>query len=81
MVERVREQWVGESGVARGGKGKGGRGLLGRARVQYTSGTPLPTPTGIMAGSYQMVTNQGERFDVTIPAFSLDAPGARRAVN
>ena len=48
---------------------------------QYTSGTPLPTPTGIMAGSYQMVTNTGERFDVTIPAFSLDAPGVRRAVN
>ena len=48
---------------------------------QYTSGTPLPTPTGIMAGSYQMVTDGGERFDVTIPAFSLDAPGARRAVN
>jgi ApaG protein len=48
---------------------------------QYTSGTPLPTPTGIMAGSYQMVTDGGERFDVTIPAFSLDAPGAKRAVN
>ena len=48
---------------------------------QYTSGTPLPTPSGIMAGSYQMVTDQGERFDVTIPAFSLDAPGAKRALN
>ena len=48
---------------------------------QYTSGTPLPTPTGIMAGSYQMVTGDGERFDVTIPAFSLDAPGTKRAVN
>ena len=48
---------------------------------QYTSGTPLPTPTGIMAGSYQMVTDDGERFDVTIPAFSLDAPGARGRVN
>jgi ApaG protein len=45
---------------------------------QYTSGTPLATPSGIMAGSYQMVTDAGERFDVTIPAFSLDAPGARR---
>ena len=42
---------------------------------QYTSGTPLPTPTGIMAGSYQMVTNQGERFDVTIPAFSSTRRG------
>lgn len=48
---------------------------------QYTSGTPLPTPTGIMDGSYQMITGDGERFDVTIPAFSLDAPGVKRAVN
>jgi ApaG protein len=48
---------------------------------QYTSGTPLPTPTGIMAGSYQMVNDEGERFDVAIPAFSLDAPGVRGRVN
>ncbi|MFO1072739.1 MAG: Co2+/Mg2+ efflux protein ApaG [Geminicoccaceae bacterium] len=48
---------------------------------QYTSGTPLPTPSGIMAGSYEMVNEVGERFDVTIPAFSLDAPGVRRALN
>ena len=48
---------------------------------QYTSGTPLTTPTGIMAGTYQMITDDGERFDVKIPAFSLDAPGVRRAVN
>jgi ApaG protein len=48
---------------------------------QYTSGTPLSTPTGIMAGTYQMVTATGDRFDVTIPAFSLDAPGVRGRVN
>jgi ApaG protein len=48
---------------------------------QYTSGTPLQTPSGIMAGSYQMVNDRGEHFDVTIPPFSLDAPGVRRAVN
>ena len=29
-----------------------------------------------MVGSYEMVTTEGERFEVTIPAFSLDAPGA-----
>ena len=34
-----------------------------------------------MAGSYQMVTARGERFDVTIPAFSRDAPGSNRALN
>lgn len=48
---------------------------------QYTSGTPLTTPSGIMVGTYQMITDDGERFDVKIPAFSLDAPGVRRAVN
>ncbi|HWL67917.1 MAG TPA: Co2+/Mg2+ efflux protein ApaG [Geminicoccus sp.] len=42
---------------------------------EYTSGTPLTTPTGMMLGSYQMVNDQGEEFDVRIPAFSLDAPG------
>jgi ApaG protein len=42
---------------------------------EYTSGTPLPTPTGVMLGSYQMVTDGGEEFDVRIPPFSLDAPG------
>ncbi len=41
---------------------------------EYTSGTPLPTPSGIMAGSYQMETTAGERFDVEVPAFSLDSP-------
>ncbi len=42
---------------------------------EYTSGTPLPTPSGIMGGTYQMEESEtGERFDVTIPNFSLDSP-------
>ncbi len=41
---------------------------------EYTSGTPLPTPSGIMVGSYGMASTSGERFDVDIPAFSLDSP-------
>jgi ApaG protein len=42
---------------------------------EYTSGTPLDTPSGIMVGSYHMVTiDTGEPFDVAIPAFSLDSP-------
>jgi ApaG protein len=44
------------------------------ASFEYTSGTPLNTPSGIMAGTYQMETTGGDRFDVTIPAFSLDSP-------
>jgi ApaG protein len=48
---------------------------------EYTSGVPLQTPSGFMAGSYGMVTDQGERFDVEIPAFSLDCSFAERSIN
>jgi ApaG protein len=42
---------------------------------EYTSGTPLDTPSGFMVGAYHMVIpSSGERFDVAIPAFSLDSP-------
>jgi ApaG protein len=41
---------------------------------EYTSGTPLATPSGIMVGTYQMEADGGEVFDVSIPAFSLDSP-------
>jgi ApaG protein len=51
------------------------------ASYEYTSGVPLQTPSGIMAGTYGMVTPNGERFDVEIPAFSLDGPGRPRTVN
>jgi ApaG protein len=48
---------------------------------QYTSGCPLTTPSGIMAGSYTMRNARGEMFEVEIPAFSLDLPDAARSVN
>ncbi len=51
------------------------------ASFEYTSGTPLSTPSGIMAGTYRMETTKGERFDVTIPAFSLDSPHQAGAVH
>jgi ApaG protein len=42
---------------------------------EYTSGTPLDTPSGFMVGAYHMIVPaSGERFDVAIPAFSLDSP-------
>ncbi len=42
---------------------------------EYTSGTPLETPSGFMTGAYHMVsTGSGEPFDVRIPTFSLDSP-------
>ncbi len=58
-----------------------GSGVVGEQPVlqpgdsyEYTSGTPLPTPSGIMVGRYQMETEGGDKFDVDIPAFSLDSP-------
>jgi ApaG protein len=47
----------------------------------YTSGCPLRTPSGIMVGTYRMVDESGEAFDVEIPAFSLDSPYAKRMLN
>jgi len=51
------------------------------AAFEYTSGVPLPTPSGFMVGSYGMVGPDGERFDIEIPAFSLDSPTEPRTVN
>ncbi|HEX6144884.1 MAG TPA: Co2+/Mg2+ efflux protein ApaG [Geminicoccaceae bacterium] len=50
-------------------------------RFAYASGAPLATPSGIMVGTYEMVTEEGERFEARIPAFSLDAPGCRVSLN
>ena len=58
-----------------------GDGVVGEQPVldpgqsfEYTSGTPLPTPSGIMVGTYQMKSESGDRFDAKVPAFSLDSP-------
>jgi ApaG protein len=48
---------------------------------EYTSGVPLPTPSGFMTGTYSMVTDKGEPFDIAIPTFSLDSPQAKRTIN
>ncbi len=58
-----------------------GPGVVGEQPVlspgeafEYTSGCPLNTPSGIMVGSYEMETAEGQRFNVDVPAFSLDSP-------
>lgn len=50
-------------------------------RFEYTSGCPLNTPSGMMTGTYGMITAAGRKFDVTIPAFSLDSPHDRHSIN
>lgn len=58
-----------------------GSGVVGEQPVlapgesfEYTSGTPLKTPSGIMSGQYEMTGSDGGKFEVEIPAFSLDSP-------
>ncbi|HKJ09248.1 MAG TPA: Co2+/Mg2+ efflux protein ApaG [Gammaproteobacteria bacterium] len=41
---------------------------------QYTSGTLIATPVGSMRGSYQMVADDGNRFDAPIEPFTLSVP-------
>lgn len=41
---------------------------------EYTSGTALATPVGTMQGSYQMVAEDGNKFDAEIPRFTLSMP-------
>ena len=47
----------------------------------YTSGCPLKTSSGFMAGYYTMRRVDGSEFAVKVPTFSLDLPGARIRVN
>jgi ApaG protein len=42
---------------------------------RYSSGAVIETPVGSMHGSYQMQTDDGERFDAPIPPFRLAQPG------
>jgi ApaG protein len=64
QVQEVRGQGVvGEQPVIKPGQSYG-----------YTSGTVLSTPVGTMSGSYQMVDEDGSKFDAVIPQFVLSVP-------
>jgi ApaG protein len=58
-----------------------GLGVVGNQPVlrpgeshEYTSGTAIATPVGTMKGSYQMVADDGTRFEAPIPEFTLSVP-------
>lgn len=58
-----------------------GPGVIGRfpelepgESFAYTSYCPLPTPVGTMHGSFQMVRDDGSRFDAAIDPFRLAVP-------
>jgi ApaG protein len=86
-VQLLRRHWRITDALGRVHEVKG-PGVVGEQPVlkpgdsfEYTSGTPLATPSGIMSGSYQMESADGENFEIIIPAFSLDSPHQPRRIN
>jgi ApaG protein len=62
-----------------------GEGVVGEQPViqpggsyDYVSGCPLSTPSGSMVGSYQMIGEDGSRFDIAIPHVELKSPVTSR---
>lgn len=58
-----------------------GEGVVGEQPIlqpggtfRYTSAAMIETPLGTMTGAYEMVADDGVRFDAEIPAFKLSAP-------
>ncbi|MCK0196019.1 Co2+/Mg2+ efflux protein ApaG [Ancylobacter sp. 6x-1] len=86
-VQLKTRHWIITDGLGRVQEVRGA-GVVGEqpvlppgAHFEYTSGVPLPTPTGIMEGSYELVTPAGDSFAAEVPAFSLDLPDATRVLN
>ncbi|WP_458095917.1 Co2+/Mg2+ efflux protein ApaG [Roseomonas sp. WA12] len=87
-VQLLKRSWHITDGLGRS-QHVHGDGVVGEQPVlepgeafEYTSGTPLATPSGFMRGAYHMVvTETGEMFDAEIPAFSLDSPHGQVTVN
>ena len=86
-VQLKTRHWIITDGAGRSQEVRG-EGVVGEQpvlepgeRFEYTSGVPLPTSSGFMAGRYQMVSESGEQFEIDVPTFSLDAPSAKRVLN
>lgn len=71
LVQEVRgEGVVGEQPVIKPG-----------SKHEYTSSVSLNTPSGIMHGSYHIITDDNEALDAKIPVFSLDSDDQLRLPN
>lgn len=87
-VQLLKRSWVITDALGREMRVHG-EGVVGEQPIlepgesfDYTSGTPLPTPSGFMRGTYHMiVTATGEEFDAAVPAFSLDSPHQQGGVH
>ncbi len=84
-VGSVTAQLISRHWIITDARGQGqevrGLGVVGAQPVlkpgqshEYTSGTAIATQVGTMRGSYQMVAEDGNRFDAEIPEFTLSVP-------
>ena len=79
-VQLVTRHWIITDGTGHVEEVRG-PGVVGKQTIlksgesfEYTSGCPLETPFGVMEGTYQMVAEDGERFDAKVAPFTLSEP-------
>jgi ApaG protein len=79
-VQLISRHWIITDAMGQTEEVKG-KGVVGKQPVlepgesfEYTSGCALKTPFGSMRGTYQMVTDKREGFDVEIPLFTMTEP-------
>jgi ApaG protein len=79
-VQLISRHWIITDGSGHIEEVKG-PGVVGQQPVlrpgeafTYTSGCPLKTPFGMMEGTYQMVNQHGDGFDVKVAPFTLSEP-------
>tara|TARA_Y100001970_G_scaffold88081_1_gene111179 strand:+ start:4196 stop:4588 length:393 start_codon:yes stop_codon:yes gene_type:complete len=86
-VQLVNRYWkiIDSNGIEQEVRGEGVVGeqpiLNPGEKFEYTSGTPLSTPSGFMEGYYEMKTTKGNKFEAQIPQFSLDSPFITNKLN
>jgi ApaG protein len=87
QIQLVSRHWIITDALNRTEEVKGA-GVVGEQpelkpgeAYRYASACPLTTPSGLMRGSYRMITPEGETFEVQVPQFSLDLPDARNRMN
>jgi ApaG protein len=79
-VQLISRHWIITDGAervqeVRGAGVVGNQPTLGPSQsFEYTSGCPLTMPFGSMHGTYQMINDRKERFDIEIAPFTLTEP-------
>ncbi len=79
-VQLISRHWIITDAMGQTEEVRGG-GVVGKNPVlepgetfEYTSGCQLKTPFGSMRGTYQMMTDKRENFEIQIPMFTMTEP-------